>query len=291
MTLSHQHNDTGSHRNRGLILTIAAVLLWSTGGLVIKILPLDAFTILFYRSLYTAIFFAVYFRKKLFKINKQSIISSLFYAPLLLCFVTSTKMTTAANAIFLQSTGVAYVLLLEPFFLKTKLLRIDLLAVALSFVGMALFLIDGFDLHTSNNGLYIAMLSGVASAGIMVSQKLNQPDYQAGGIFLGNIWVMLITSFWFLDQPFPSMHDNLLLMFLGFIQLGLGFMLFTFGQKYIAAIESALISLLEPIINPIWVMIGYGEVPGLLPMIGGSIIVTSLVFRLVWINKKLLLKK
>ncbi|MBK7009496.1 MAG: DMT family transporter [Saprospiraceae bacterium] len=272
-------------RNKGILLSVLAALLWSTGGLLVKVLPQDAFTILFYRSLYTSLFFLLYFGKKAFKINKRSVLSACFYAPLLLCFVSSTKMTTAANAIFLQSTGVAYVLLLEPLLLKTKLLKIDILTVILSFVGMALFLIDGFEMSATNPGIYIAMLSGLALAGILISQKSNAFEYQTGGIFLGNIFVLLITSPWFFSKPLPTFQENAMLLFLGFVQLGLGFLLFTYGQKYITAIEGALISLLEPLFNPLWVMIGYGEVPGLLPMTGGLIIIGALVVRLLYLKR------
>lgn len=272
-------------KHKGIILSVMAALLWSTGGLLVKLLPQDAFTILFYRSLYTSLFFLLYFGKNAWKINRRSILTAFFYAPLLLCFVSSTKLTTAANAIFLQSTGVAYVLILEPLLLKTRLLKIDIVTVILSFMGMALFLIDGFEWSATNPGIYIAMLSGLALAGILISQKRNAFEFQAGGIFLGNLLVVAITSPWFVANPLPSMEENFMLMFLGFIQLGLGFLLFTYGQKYITAIEGALISLLEPLFNPIWVMIGYGEVPGFLPMCGGFIIIGALVLRLLYLRK------
>jgi drug/metabolite transporter, DME family len=78
-------------RGYAILMTILAALLWSSGGLFIKLLPQDAFTILFYRSFYAALIFLPFFGKKLFVFNKLSIISSLFYAPLLITFVTSTK--------------------------------------------------------------------------------------------------------------------------------------------------------------------------------------------------------
>ncbi len=278
--------EVSNLRNKGILYSVLAALLWSTGGLFVKILPQDAFTILFYRSFYTVLFFIVVLRGRLFKVNKYSLISAALYAPLMLCFVTSTKLTTAANAIFLQATGVAYVLLLEPIFLKTKLLKIDIITVVFSFTGMLLFLIDGFEFSATNPGIYIAMISGLASAGVMLTQKKNIAEYRTSGIVLGNLLVMLITLPSFLSHPWPSFNENLIFMFLGFVQLGVGFLLFVIGQKYIPAVESAMISLLEPVFNPIWVMIGYGEIPGLLPLLGGIIIILSLVFRLAWIQKQ-----
>lgn len=273
-------------KSKGILFTILAAVIWSSGGLFVKLLSQDAFTILFYRSLFTSIFFLVVLGKKSLKFNKNSIITALFYAPLMLCFVVSTKMTTAANAIFIQSTGVAYVLLLEPLIRKTKLLRIDVLTVVFSFIGMMLFFIEGFEMDTNVLGLFIAMLSGLASAGMMISQKTNSFEFVPSGVLLGNVFVVLITLPWFIKNPIPETKEMAMLMFLGFIQLGVGFLLFAIGQKYISAIDSALISLIEPILNPVWVMIGYGEVPTLLPIIGGAIILSSLAFRLWWMKTK-----
>jgi drug/metabolite transporter (DMT)-like permease len=272
---------------KGILFTILAAVVWSTGGLFVKLITLDAFTILFYRSFFTAIFFLVVLGKKTLKINKNTLITAIFYAPLMLCFVVSTKMTTAANAIFIQSTGVAYVLILEPLIRKTKLLKIDIATVVFSFIGMMLFFIEGLEMKTNVIGLFIALLSGLASAGMMISQKTNSYEYVPGGILLGNLLVVIITLPWFIKNPIPPSNQLLMLMFLGFVQLGVGFLLFAMGQKYISAIDSALISLLEPILNPVWVMIGYGEIPTLLPVIGGFIILSSLVFRLWWMKHKM----
>lgn len=75
-------------------------------------------------------------------------------------------------------------------------------------------------------------------------------------------------------------------MILGFGQLGMGYFLFIYGQKYLPAIESSLIAMLEPILNPVWVFIGYGENPGWWAISGGIIIIFALTFRLWWIEIK-----
>ncbi len=271
-------------RRVAILMTIMAAILWSTGGLFIKLLPHDAFTILFYRSLYAGLIFILIFGKKLFVFNKLSIISSLFYAPLLIAFVTSTKLTTAANAIFLQYTAPAFVLLLEPYFIRTKLKKINIFTVIVCFVGMALFFVE--QLSTPDNwlGIWIALLSGVILTGLLITQKMNKAEFQPGAVFLGNIIVCIVTLPWFIDAPLPSLTENNYLMILGFGQLGLGFALFLYGQKHLPAIESSLIAMLEPILNPVWVYIGYGEYPGNWAVIGGLVIIAALVIRLYWIE-------
>jgi drug/metabolite transporter (DMT)-like permease len=73
-----------------------------------------------------------------------------------------------------------------------------------------------------------------------------------------------------------------MLSFLGFVQIGLGYILFTFGLKRVSALESSLVAMLEPILNPVWVMIGFGEMPGMFALIGAGIIISALVFRIIY---------
>lgn len=271
-------------RQYAILMTVLAAILWSTGGIFIKLLPQDAFTILFYRSFYAGLIFLLIFGKKLFVFNKLSIISSLFYAPLLIAFVTSTKLTTAANAIFLQYTAPAFVLLLEPYFIRTKLKKINIFTVIVCFMGMGLFFIEQLSSPDNWLGIWLALLSGVILTGLLITQKMNKPEYQPGAVFLGNMLVCLITLPWFITSPSPTIIENTYLMILGFGQLGLGFALFLYGQKHLPAIESSLIAMLEPLLNPVWVFIGYGEHPGNWAIAGGLIILLTLVFRLYWIE-------
>lgn len=273
-----------THTN-AILLTVAAAILWSTGGLFVKLLSLDAFTILFYRSFYAAVLFLIIFRKQLVKVNRQTFVSVLFYAPLLICFVSATKLTTAANAIFLQYTAPAFILILEPFFARTKLLKINVITVVLTFLGMVLFFFDDFSSPDNMLGILLALAGGIVLTGLLISQKLNHPDYQPGAVFWGNMLVCLITLPWAMQNPWPDIQQNTYLMILGFGQLGLGFALFVYGQKHLPAIESSLISMLEPVLNPVWVVIGYGEIPGFFAITGGLIIVITLIFRILYIRK------
>ncbi len=273
-------------RKLAIFSTVIAAILWSTGGLFIKLLPQDAMTILFYRSLYAAIIFVVIFKQTIFKFNKLSVVSSVFYAALLIAFVNATKLTTAANAIFLQYSAPAIVLLLEPYFMRTKLLKINVITVILCFVGMALFFIDQLATPENWAGIWIALSSGLILAGLLITQKLNKVEYQPGAVFLGNLWVCLICMPWFLDAAWPTPTENAYLMILGFGQLGLGYYFFLYGQKHLPAIESSLIAMLEPILNPVWVFIGYGENPGSWAVLGGIVIIMSLAFRLYWLPNR-----
>src|SRR5438552_9360519 len=108
-----------------LLLVLGAAVLWSTGGLFIKATSLSAIELSFGRSLLAAITIAIVTRREGFGLNRVSAITSILYAALLLLFVMATKLTTAANAIFLQYTAPVYVLILEPLFYKERFRRRD----------------------------------------------------------------------------------------------------------------------------------------------------------------------
>src|SRR3954471_17105517 len=95
-----------------IAFVLTAVLIWSTGGLFIKLTSLDAYQVTFFRSLLAAITVLVATRKHGLRINGFGVFCSLIYATLLFLFVWATKHTTAANAIFLQYTAPIYILLL-----------------------------------------------------------------------------------------------------------------------------------------------------------------------------------
>src|SRR5437660_4633563 len=146
-----------------LLLVLGAAILWSTGGLFIKATHLSAFELSFGRSLLAAITIAIVTRREGFGLNPISAVTSILYAALLLLFVLATKLTTAANAIFLQYTAPVYVLVLEPLFYKEKFRRRDLITVTVCVGGMTLFFV-GKLLPQDVDGNLLALASGVCFA-------------------------------------------------------------------------------------------------------------------------------
>jgi len=277
-------------RTRGILATTVAALLWSTGGLFIKLLPQDAWTILFYRSVYAGALFAVVYRRHIWGGNPRMWVNSFIYAGLMITFVLSTKLTTAANAIFLQYTGAAYILLLEPWLFKTRRNPIDVITMVVCFAGMGLFFFEDFDTQ-GGLGIALACFSGVLLAALFLGQRLNQPQYHVGAIFWGNVWVAMAgLPHWWQSAPATG-EEHAMLAFLGLIQIGMGYLLFTYGLQRITAVESALISMLEPVLNPVWVLVGYGEYPGWLAVLGGIIILMTLAARIAileWQRRRLI---
>ena len=263
---------------KGIFFVFIAGLLWSTGGLLIKLISLTAMQLAFFRCFIAAITFGSLFRKKILLVNKLTFINSVFYAAILITFVIATKKTTAANAIFLQSTAPIYVLIFEPKFNKTKYERINVITVAVCMVGMLLFFVGKIEPgHLEGN--IIALISGLAFASFFLGMKKNDPKFQNSSIFYGNVLVAIISIPFLFSLETLKTDDFLMVTFLGVFQIAFAYAFFSAGLKRIFAVEASIISMIEPVLNPVWVFIGYGEIPSVTGIIGGIIILTSITVR------------
>src|SRR5205809_1097899 len=178
-----------------LLLVLGAAILWSTGGLFIKATHLSAFELSFGRSLLAAITIALLTRREGFGINKITAITSILYAALLVLFVLATKLTTAANAIFLQYTAPVYVLLLEPLFYKEKFRGRDFATVAACVAGMSLFFVGKLRPQDVRGNL-MALASGVCFAlfFLLLRHKKAREVNRASPTIYGNLLVVLICA-------------------------------------------------------------------------------------------------
>jgi drug/metabolite transporter (DMT)-like permease len=267
-----------SEHQKGLLYVFIAGLLWSTGGLFIKLISLPAMQLAFFRCTIAAITFGILFRKRIFLFNKLTILNSAFYAAILITFVIATKTTTAANAIFLQSTAPIYVLIFEPIFNKTKYDRMNIITVAVCVMGMLLFFVGKLEPgHLEGN--IIALLSGVAFASFFLGMKNNDPKYQNSSIFYGNILVAIISIPFLFSLETVTTNDFLMVAFLGVFQIAIAYAFFSSGLKRIYAVEASIIAMIEPVLNPVWVFLGYGETPSITAIIGGLIILGAIIVR------------
>lgn len=270
------HNISG--HNKGIFAVFLTAILWSSGGLFIKLISLNSMELSFFRCAIAAVVFALMFRKRVLRLNPLALLNSFAYAAVLILFVIATKTTTAANAIFLQSTAPIYVLIFEPLLTKTKWERINIITIGVCFVGMILFFMG--DLTPGDiKGNISALLAGVAFATFFLGMKKNDPKYGESSIFYGNVIVALICIPFVTGLSSISLQDFAMVSFLGIFQIAFAYALFSYGLKRIIAVEASIISMFEPVLNPIWVFIGYGEVPSFYAIIGGLIIITAITVR------------
>lgn len=270
------HNIT--EHNKGILAVFVTAILWSSGGLFIKLITLTPMQISFFRCLIAAAVFALIFKAKILRLNPLALVNSFAYAAVLILFVIATKTTTAANAIFLQSTAPIYVLIFEPIITKTKLERVNVITIFITFLGMILFFMG--DLTPGDiEGNIIALLAGIAFAGFFLGMRKNDNQYGEASIFYGNVIVALLSIPFVTNLNYLSFSNLWMLMFLGVFQIAFAYALFSYGLKRIMAVEASIISMFEPVLNPIWVFIGYGESPSFWAIVGGVIIITAITAR------------
>ncbi|HUI89561.1 MAG TPA: EamA family transporter [Anaerolineales bacterium] len=265
-------NSSLDHRKSILFIVIAASL-WSTSGVMIKILSWQPVAILAGRSIFSSLVFLIYLRRIPTQWTRWKLLASAAYILTQFLFIWSTKLTTAANAIFLQYTAPVYVILLALWFLHERPSRVDWSSMLIIFVGMILFF--GDKLTTSGfDGNLLAVLSGVTSALMTVSLRAQKDGAPAESILAANLFTAIIGIPFILKESW-TVTNWLILLYLGTVQIGLSFILFTRAIKDVPALEANLISTLEPVLNPVWVFLFLGEEPGRFALIGGIIVLAG----------------
>ena len=267
--------DTLSERRKAILYLVITAILWSSSGLFVKILDWQPVAILAGRSFFAAIVFLIYLRRIPTRFGLWQVLAASMFILTQFLFITSTKLTTAANSIFLQYTAPIYVVLLGYWFLGEKPSRTDWLAMLVIFAGLTLFFAD----KLSPEGFYgnlLAILSGVTSAIMMVSFRAQKDGNPAES----NLIAFLVTATFglpFVLKETWTVNSILILAFLGVVQIGFAFIFFTKGIKHIPALEANLIGTLEPVLNPIWVFLFYGESMGRFALVGGLVVLGGVI--------------
>jgi DME family drug/metabolite transporter len=267
-----------------LLLVLGAAILWSTGGLFIKATHLSALELSFGRSLLAAITIAIVTRREGFGINRVSAVTSILYAALLLLFVLATKLTTAANAIFLQYTAPVYVLILEPIFYKEKFRSRDLVTVAACVGGMSLFFVGKLNPQDISGNL-LALGSGVCFAlfFLLLRHSKARNVNRASSAIYGNLIVVLICApaFFGAMKRGISPTDFACISYLGIVQIGFAYLLFTLAMRRgVRSLDASIIGYVEPVLNPVWVFLFIGEQPSSWALLGGAVIIASVLLHM-----------
>jgi len=265
-------------QRRGVLLVAAAALLWSTGGIGIKWLSEPPLKIAFYRSATAAVALFVIFRPRVWRWTPAFLVGIGSYAACLTTFVLATKWTSAANAIFLQYSGVVWVLLLSPLVLKEPFHRRDAFAVAVAFLGMALFFLGRFE-SRGYAGEITALVSSVFFAILVLALRRERGGGAEAVVTYGNVLAALALLPFVWGHLSVTPQSALVLTFLGVVQIGGAYALFVAGLRHVTATQASLVGMLEPISNPIWVFLFLGERPGPFSILGGAIVLGAIAWR------------
>jgi len=257
----------------------AAALCWSLGGLLIKSVIWPPLAVAGGRGLIAAAFLAVFAPRFRFTWSATQIGGAFAYAGTTVLFVTANKLTTAANAILLQYTAPVWVALLGAWFLGERATRADWSTILVVFGGMALFFCD--DLRfTGFAGNFAGLASGVAFALMTLLMRKQKDTSAVESIFLGNLIAGVIgLPFMLKGGLLPGAGSWIALGLLGVVQLGLSYLLYARAIRHVTALEAVLIPVIEPILNPLWVLLMLGERPGPLSLLGGVIVLGAVTLR------------
>ena len=258
----------------GRLLIAAAALLWSTGGLAIKLVPLPAMGVVFWRSLVAGLVILAAFRPSRASWRHAAPSTVIVYALMILTFVSATKMTTAANAIFLQYTGPLYVLALAPFLLKEPFRRADAAAVGVALLGMSLFFVGRLDPGALAGNL-VAVLSGVFFGLTVLLLRRDASGDAIPSVIAGNLAAAALALPFAWGNLALDLRGVALVLFLGVFQMGISYILFVRGLGTVPAAEASLLGMLEPTFNPLWAFLGLGETPSGWASLGGLIVLAA----------------
>ena len=270
---------------RARLNLVLGALLFSTGGVAIKSATLTGWQLSCFRSLVAGVAVLLLIPNSRRGWSWRSFVVAIPYAATFTFFTLATKLTTAANAIFLQSTAPFYILLLGPLLLKEPIRRQDGVFMVALIAGLAL--IFGSTHEPTATAIDPALGNVLAaSAGLswaltvlglrwLAVRSLTHDDQPESAVVAGCFVATLAALPFAFPVESTTYGDWLIVLYLGVFQIGLAYTLITEGMRRLPALESSLLLLVEPVFNPIWVWLFLAETPGSLALVGGSIVLTA----------------
>ncbi|HXM37677.1 MAG TPA: DMT family transporter [Gemmatimonadales bacterium] len=266
---------------------VVAAVLFSTGGAAIKWCGFNAWQLAAFRAGIALITILVLIPEARRGWTWRTMLVGCAYAATTLLYVQANKHTTAASAIFLQSTSPLFILLLAPWLLGEHATRRDLGQMAIMGAGLALFFL-GLDRPsvTAPN----PALGNVLASACAVTWAFTVIGYRwlaargtsiATAAASGNLTASILALV--LAQPLVAGRpvDWVVVAFLGVCQLGVPYLFLSRAIPRVRAIEVGLFLLIEPVLNPIWAWLAHGETPGPATLVGGALILGATAARMV----------
>ena len=265
----------------GRLVILAAAILWSLAGVFIKFLDLHPLVIVFYRSLFAALVFMPFLKRRAFRCNGTVLVSVLTYTAAISAFVSANKLTSAANAIVLQYTAPIFVFLFSWLVMREKIAKANLFALAVAMIGIGIISLDSAG-EPEMVGVVLALVSGLLFAGYMINLQRTKGIDPVYLTWVNNL-ICALLLFWFVQAQLAlTMNQAMILAVMGAVQLGAPYYLFSKGLQTVSLPEASLIALVEPVLNPLWVALIVGELPSTATVWGGGLILFGLGVRYVW---------
>lgn len=297
----------------GVLALVICALFWSLGGVFIKYVNVNSFAIAGFRSLIAFITIAVLSRRlPRFFIKgdpKRTLylwISAVTYALTMTLFCVANKLTYAANAVLLQYTFPIWVIIFSPVLLGEKNSALDYISISGIAAGMLLFFAEnifgtpsGEFAETQVLGNFLAFASGITFGLTTLFQRKQQVAAVKAGDFSEDnssndafMIAQIITALFglpfvfLMENGIPDLRSVIFLLLLGTVQMGIPNVTYAIGIKKVRALSASIITMIEPLMNPVWVLIFAHEIPNPLCIAGGLIIIGFMIFREVFARKR-----
>jgi drug/metabolite transporter (DMT)-like permease len=277
---------------RGTLLVLLAAALFSTGGAALKSPGVSHWQVACVRAAVAALAMLVFVPTARSRWTRDVVLVGVAYAATLTAFALATRLTTAANAIFLQSTAPLWMLLLSPWLLKEKIRGGDVVFMAVLAGGLSLFFVGREESAATAPDPEVGNLLGAASgltwafavSGLRGLARKDAEAEMAGGgrggsaaaaTVAGNVLccAICLPFAWPFQRGTPS--DWATLVFLGVVQVAIAYVCLTRGVRRVPAFEASLLLLLEPVLNPVWTWIVHDERPSAWALTGGGVILVA----------------
>lgn len=264
-------------RKKGTLFVFLAAVLYSIGGLCIKVIPWNGMSINGGRTAIALVVIGGYLAltRHPLRFNRWIFLGAMSVFSTNALFSVANKLTTAANAIVLQFTVPIFVMLFSLLFFRRRPKKLDLAACAVVFGGILFFFLDSLEMGGGLGNL-LALISGAAYAGVFLMNDM--PNSNAiSSVFWGDVF-SAVTGLPFLLMETEFNGSALIaLAVMGVFQVALAYILLCEGLKTTPPVTASLVSGIEPILNPILVAVFYGETVGTLAMVGAAIVVIGVV--------------
>lgn len=267
---------TNTNKSAGILAMAATAFLWSLAGLFIKVIDWNPFAIAGTRSLIASFVILIYLRRPVIHLSFPQVAAAAAFAATMLLFVSANKTTTAANAILLQYMAPVLTVFTGAVLLKERAHIEHFISIPLAAAGMAIMFLDELG-RGRMFGNILGVMSAFTFSFYFVFMRMQKDSSPLESILMSH-WltagICVIISL-FLPMPHMTLKSIAAITVLGVVQIGISAILFSIGIKRISAVSANLITIIEPVFNPLWVFLAIGEAPGTHTLIGGGIIILS----------------
>ena len=273
----------------GPILIFLGALCLSFGGLIVKSFEgANLWQILFWRQFFFAIIIILYllfsYRKNFFKSFYKSglpgFVAGLFLSVGFAAYVFSMYTTTVANTNFIITTETIFLAIFGYFFLKEKINLITFISIILGMSGVLLVVGSSLSIQSSEQfiGNIVAFIMPISFAILVIIIRKNPNVDMVPAQFIAGVFAAII-GYFIAGKLSISSHDLFLASMAGFFQIGFGFILITIGSQTTPSAVVGVLMLTEAVFGPLWVWLFINETPPISVLIGGGIIIFSILFQ------------